>query len=977
MVKLFYIFLILKVGFLYSLAVTPSKSPETSSIEGYYLQGMEYFSELGSSKDSVEAIKWLHHAADKGHVKAQYNLGVIYTKGDVVVKDLREAAKWFYSAAEQGYPNAQYYLGIFYGKGYGLSQSNSQAAKYLVGAARYFDTQDYYSQAVKWCLRAAEDGDIFASSVLGDFYSNGYGVSKNLTKASQWYRKTAELYEKQGNKKQSILFYNKALEFNKDSSNSVGQVQSKTASKKNQLVVFPAVDKGLDPNPRDRMRELDKRNPMASEYQAVGGVGVVSYSNSDPEGVNFHGRFPSSGILDGPVFRVNGKASYHYGNLSETGVWQGNISVNQIFSKDHDWALFFDFDTQAAYLAYDRIYTRWGTIDLGDGSQNVIERLNTGRRTVQQRRKSFKSVLEHGLSNRHTLFFKTSLSQTEDDDLAQRLDRRFVEGEYEVVSDLYAFSHGGSVKREIRDEPQQTDIYRFEGGGKIKDDNWGIEYSFYFSDYERSRPDQFTIEFRREDVDMSYNRSDVLFPQITINSNLDIYNADKMLFREVNTRSSTTTDKDYAGDINFYKRFNFSKTEVELYFGGLHRQKERTNQEEIHIYDNFDGDYLLSHTVVPTEPNLIAEDHYRLGKGIDPSSSRMFFSENFKDFKLNYGRSKSESDPNNYRSYEEINSMFIMQRFKTPNWHFNTGFRYEKTTNETDGNTLIFDDEGEYLETIPVSNRSEYNSTFFTAELIYFLTKQINLRVAGFETIARPNYFNLVPFRRVFYSSEFIWEGNPDLRSTEYINFLLGLDVKSSLTGNFSLAGYYKDIKNFFFFGNSFRIGGPFDGFKIGRPENGEDANIWGIEFGWNRNIPLLPQALGNTTATIYYIYSNSEAKTSFRPGEIFSLPERANHMLDMALLNEIGRFKTRLGLSFQSSSLTRLAENSNGDRYLNNEWIINFSSKYQINDQINLFADFFNITNQPQNNFEGDVHRPTDRIFSSWRARVGLNISL
>ena len=977
MLKTFYIFLILQGSFLYSLAVIPNKSAEAIRAEEYYLQGMMYYSGSSVVKDSVEAVKWLRYAAAEGHVKAQYNLGVIYTKGEGVDKDLREAAKWFYSAAEQNYPKAQYYLGLFYGKGYGLSQSNRQAAKYLVKAANHFDTQDYYSQAVTWCLRAAEGGDIFASSVLGDFYSHGHGVSKNLSKASQWYRKTAELYEKQNNHKQSILFYNKVLEYNKESINSVGQIKPGIVPKKNQMVVFPAVDRGLDPNPRDRMRELDKRNPMASEYQAVGGVGVVSYVNSDAEGVNFHGRLPSGGILDGPIFRVNSKASYHYGNLSKAGVWQGNISVNQVFGEDHDWALLFDLDTQAADLEYERIYTRWGTIDLGDGPQNVIERLNTGRRIIHQRRKSFKSVLEHALSERHTLFFKTSLSQTKDSDIAQRFERRFVEGEYEEVSDLFAFSSGASVKREIRDDPQQTYIYRFEGGGKIKDEDWGIKYSFYFSDYERSRPDQFSIEFRREDIDMSYDRQDINFPHVTIHDDLDIYDPDKMLFREANTRSSTTIDKDYAGDINFYKRFNFSKTEMEFFLGSLYRQKERTNQDERHTYENFNGNYLLSQSVVQIEPNLIAENHYRLGRGIDPYSSRMFFSDNFEDFELNYGRSRAESDPNNYRSYEEVNSMFIMQRFKTPSWHFNAGFRYEKTTNETDGNTLIFDDEGEYLDTMSVSNKNEYNNTFFTAEFIYFLTEQINLRVAGFETIARPNYFHLVPFRRVFYSSEFIWEGNPDLQSTEFINFVLGLDVKNSFTGNFSVAGYYKDIENFFFFGNSFRVGGSFDGFKIGRVENGEEANIWGIEFGWNRNIPILSQVLGNTTANIFYIYSNSEAKTSFRQGEIFPLPERANHMLDLALLNEIGKFKTRIGLTFQSASLTRIAENANADRYINNEMIINLSSKYQMNDQINLFADFFNITEQPQNNFEGDAFRPTDRIFSSWRARVGLNITL
>ena len=743
------------------------------------------------------------------------------------------------------------------------------------------------------------------------------------------------------------------------------------------MVVFPAVDEGLAPNPRDRRRALDKRNPMASEYQSVGGVGLISYANTDAEGVNFHGKLPSSGKLDGPISRIKSIASYHYGKLSDAGVWQGKVSVDQVFGKFNQWALSVYFDTLAADLTFERIYTRWGTIDLVEGFQNVIERLNTGRRVVHSRRKSFKGVLEHAMSDNHTLYFKTSLRQTEDSDIAQRLEMLFVEGEFEEVSDLSAFSRGASVKREMRDEPERTDIYRFEVGGKFENEDWGLEYSMYYSNYERSRPELFRIEFRREDVDMSYNRADIQFPEVTIHSDIDIYDPNEIPFRQLNDRSSLTVDKDYAGDINFHKRLNFSKAEMELFAGSLYRQKERTNRDERLTYENFNGTYLLSETVVPTEPGLIAEDHYRLGRGPDPSSSRTFFADNFENFELDIARSRSESDPNNYRSYEEVSSFFIMQRFKTPRWHFNAGFRYEQTKNETDGNTLILDDEGEYLETIPVSGENKYNNTYFAAEFVYLLTEQINLRAAGFETIARPNYFNLVPFRRVFHSSEFIWEGNPNLQSTEFTNFIVGADIRNPWTGNFSVAGYYKDIENYFFFGNSFIVGGAFDGFKIGRPENGEEAQLWGIEFGWNRNLPLLPQALGNTTATIFYIYSNSEAKTSLREGEVFLLPERANHMLNFALLNEMGKLKTRLGIAFQSHSLARIAETANEDHYLDHETIINFSAKYQIRPKMNLFVDFFNLTEQPQNSFEGDVLRPTDRIFSSWRARVGLNMSL
>lgn len=762
--------------------------------------------------------------------------------------------------------------------------------------------------------------------------------------------------------------------------NTVNSVEAKPLAEKTSMVVFPAVSGGLAPNPRDRQRVLQKQNPMASEYQSVGGVGVASFANADAEGVNYHGKLPSGGILDGPILRIKSEASYHYGELSDKGLWEGSVSVAHIFGEDQRWALSFYLDDLAAELAFERIFTRWGTVDNDEGEQNVIERLNTGMRTVHSRRKSFKGVIERSLSDNHTFYFKTSLRQTEDSDISQRLEMRFSDGEYEAISDLSAFSRGASVKREMRDEPERTDIYRFEGGGKIEAEDWGLEYGMYYSSYERGRPELFKVEFRREGVDLSYNRDDILFPQVTNHTDIDIYDPDELPFREMRDRSSLTEDEDYAGDVHFHKRFNFSKAEMELFAGSLYRQKERTSRDERFIYEVYNGTYLLSDSVVTDEPDLIAEDHYRLGRGADPARSRAFFADNFDNYELDISRTRSESDPNNFRTFESVMGFYLMQRFKAQKWSLNAGIRFEKTQVETDGNTVIteeVDDEDVYVETIPVSDESEYDNSYFSLEFVYLLNEQINLRVAAFETIARPNYFDLVPYRQIFSSSEFIREGNPNLMSTEYTNFIVSADVRNPWTGNFSAAWYYKDIKNFFFQGEFLIEGGTLDGFKIRRPENGEEAQLWGLEFGWNRNVPLFPQSLGKASASVFYIYSDSQAFTVKRPGETLLLPERAAHMLDVALLNEFGKLKTRLSLSFLSRSLDNVAETTNADEYLDHETIINFSTKYQFNPNMNIFADFFNISEQVQNSLEGDTLRPSDRIFSSWRARVGINITL
>jgi len=43
--------------------------------------------------------------AEQGDAKAQYNLGMMYTKGDGMSKDAAEGVRWFMKAAEQGHAN--------------------------------------------------------------------------------------------------------------------------------------------------------------------------------------------------------------------------------------------------------------------------------------------------------------------------------------------------------------------------------------------------------------------------------------------------------------------------------------------------------------------------------------------------------------------------------------------------------------------------------------------------------------------------------------------------------------------------------------------------------------------------------------------------------------------------------------------------------------------------------------------------------
>jgi hypothetical protein len=56
----------------------------------------------GVIEDYTLAVYWYRQAAEQGHAKAQYNLGLMYESGRGIAKDDTQAVYWFRKAAEQG-----------------------------------------------------------------------------------------------------------------------------------------------------------------------------------------------------------------------------------------------------------------------------------------------------------------------------------------------------------------------------------------------------------------------------------------------------------------------------------------------------------------------------------------------------------------------------------------------------------------------------------------------------------------------------------------------------------------------------------------------------------------------------------------------------------------------------------------------------------------------------------------------------------
>jgi hypothetical protein len=116
---------------------------ESGHLRAQYNLGLMYDNGQGVEQDDAKAVYWYRRAAEGGHDGAQNNLGLMYASGQGVPRDDAEAVAWWRKAAEQGYAKAQYNLGVMYLNGWGTARDYVQAHKWFdLAAALYPPGED-------------------------------------------------------------------------------------------------------------------------------------------------------------------------------------------------------------------------------------------------------------------------------------------------------------------------------------------------------------------------------------------------------------------------------------------------------------------------------------------------------------------------------------------------------------------------------------------------------------------------------------------------------------------------------------------------------------------------------------------------------------------------------------------------------------------------------------------------------------------
>ena len=171
--------------------------PNSKKLKPYvqYRIGKMFCYGLGTEQDYEKAFEWFERSAKQKNKFAQFSLANLYYYGSGIEKDLSQAFLWYQRSSSQGQPYAAYSIAQMYRYGEYVTKDNDTA-------------QRYYKQALSGFLKIESDDmandDFFYK--LGQMFKLGLGTNSDVTKAIEYFKRSAEMNNKNG-----LFEYGKAL----------------------------------------------------------------------------------------------------------------------------------------------------------------------------------------------------------------------------------------------------------------------------------------------------------------------------------------------------------------------------------------------------------------------------------------------------------------------------------------------------------------------------------------------------------------------------------------------------------------------------------------------------------------------------------------------------------------------------------------------------------------------------------------------
>lgn len=311
----------------------------------------------------------------------------------------------------------------------------------------------------------------------------------------------------------------------------------------------------------------------------------------------------------------------------------------------------------------------------------------------------------------------------------------------------------------------------------------------------------------------------------------------------------------------------------------------------------------------------------------------------------------------------------IRQEIGTMRLTGNAGLRYIRTRQDANGyRTGIASGEFE-----PVDIDRQYSALLPSANLALRITPDIVVRGAYSQVVSKPSFLDLSPTRTLDYDTFEGSGGNPQLRPYRANQYDATVEWYFGRPGFVYLGYFKKDIDGYY---QRVSIPEVIDGqvFQIDQLVNADAAKVDGWEFGYQQQYDFLPGPLRGFGGRFSFTHINSSRyNSSLQRRE--PLSGLSPNSYNASLTYELSKFRARVAYNWRESYPINLnpggALNLPQTRQSFGIW--DASATYQLRENIALFVDVANITNQRGTEVYTVAERPRSYFLSDQTFGFGI----
>jgi len=603
----------------------------------------------------------------------------------------------------------------------------------------------------------------------------------------------------------------------------------------------------------------------------------------------------------------------------------------------------------------------WGDVDLaGGGEAFSLQTLELRDYEVTRTRLSVGTSVDYRLGAGSELYASGLFSRFDDQEYRRLLAYALDDGEYQTASTVT----DANLVRELKDRYEVQDIWSVTAGGRHAMAGLKLDYSANFSLAEEREEDAQYSVFEQEGVDMAITGGlPSRFPRISVTGG-DPYDASAFELKEFERADNRTTDRNTILAINLEKPLDGGSPLTSVK-GGLKarlKEKDRDNDGSILEWDG-NGTPTLADMVGGFEDDDFLGGKYKPGRAPSPSATRDFFNANRDSLALDEDAYTIDNLSTNYKATENVYAGYLQAKGTWGRLSALAGARYEFTDLKYTGNRIDIDTNGD-ISTSSFEASKSYGHLLPMAQARYTVTENAVLRAALTQSLARPHYYDLVPYS-VTEDGE-AERGNPDLKPTVAVNADLMAEYYLRPLGVVSAGVFAKFLRDPIYT-STFDEGD----LEVTQPVNGKSAQVYGLEAAWMQQFTFLPGPLNGLGIYSNYTFTQSEAEIAGRSS--VALPGQSDHTANVALTYEKYGFSGRIALNYSGTRVMEVGDEAAEDQIQDSRTQIDVSASQEVIPGLRVFAEILNVTDAPYRIYEGRKSQVIQQEYYSYWANVGV----